>query len=222
LTQHPPIPGNAEGQGDAVVLVIDDDSSMREALDGLLRSVGLRVKVFGSTAELMRSNLPNVPSCLVLDIRLPGVSGLDFQVELAAAGIYIPIIFMTGHGDIPMSVQAMKAGAVDFLTKPFRHQEMIEAVSRALTADRQRRSEAKTVSELRLLYESLTVREREVIALVSSGLRNKRIAADLGVSEITVKVHRLHVMRKMQARSLADLVRIADALGLNDRKTGRL
>jgi FixJ family two-component response regulator len=202
--------------------VIDDDSSMREALDGLLRSVGLRVKVFGSTAELMRSNLPNVPTCLVLDIRFPGISGLDFQVELAAAGIHIPIIFMTGHGDIPMSVQAMKAGAVDFLTKPFRHQEMIDAVSRALAADKQRRSEQKTVSELRLLYESLTVREREVIALVSTGLRNKRIAADLGVSEITVKVHRLHVMRKMQARSLADLVRIADALGLNDRKSGRL
>jgi FixJ family two-component response regulator len=222
LTQRPPIPTDAEGNGDAVVLVIDDDSSMREALDGLLRSVGLRVKVFGSTAELMRSNLPNAPTCLVLDIRLPGVSGLDFQIELAAAGIHIPIIFMTGHGDIPMSVQAMKAGAVDFLTKPFRHQEMIDAVSRALAADKQRRSEQKTVSELRLLYESLTAREREIIALVSSGLRNKRIAADLGVSEITVKIHRLHVMRKMQARSLADLVRIADALGLNDRKTVRL
>ena len=222
MTQHPHIPTDAQGNGNAVVLVIDDDSSMREALDGLLRSVGLRVKVFGSTAELMRSSLPNVPSCLVLDIRLPGVSGLDFQIELAAAGIHIPIIFMTGHGDIPMSVQAMKAGSVDFLTKPFRHQEMIEAVSRALAGDKQRRSEQKTVSELRLLYESLTVREREVIALVSSGMRNKRIAAELGVSEITVKVHRLHVMRKMKARSLADLVRIADALGLNDRETGRL
>lgn len=222
MTQRPPVPADVGGNSDAVVLVIDDDSSMREALDGLLRSVGLRVKVFGSTAELMRSNLPNVPTCLVLDIRLPGISGLDFQVELAAAGIHIPIIFMTGHGDIPMSVQAMKAGAVDFLTKPFRHQEMIDAVSRALAADKQRRSEQKTVSELRHLYESLTVREREVIALVSTGLRNKRIAADLGVSEITVKVHRLHVMRKMQARSLADLVRIADALGLNDRKSGRL
>jgi FixJ family two-component response regulator len=221
LTRRPPVLADADG-ADAIVLVIDDDSSMREALDGLLRSVGLRVKVFGSTAELMRSDLPNVPSCLVLDIRLPGVSGLEFQVELAAAGIHIPIIFMTGHGDIPMSVQAMKAGATDFLTKPFRQQEMIDAVSRALTADRQRRSEQKTVSELRLLYETLTVREREVIALVSSGLRNKRIAADLGVSEITVKVHRLHVMRKMQARSLADLVRIADALGLNDRRSGRL
>jgi FixJ family two-component response regulator len=214
------MPAEAE-EADAIVLVIDDDSSMREALDGLLRSVGLRVKIFASAAELMRTTLPSAPSCLVLDIRLPGVSGLDFQVELAAAGIHIPIIFMTGHGDIPMSVQAMKAGAVDFLTKPFRHQEMLDAVGRALATDRQRRSERKTVSELRLLYESLTTREREVIALVSSGLRNKRIAADLGVSEITVKVHRLHVMRKMQARSLADLVRIADVLGLNDRKTGR-
>jgi FixJ family two-component response regulator len=222
LTQRPRITADSGGTGDAIVLVIDDDSSMREALDGLLRSVGLRVKVFGSTAELMRSDLPNIPSCLVLDIRLPGVSGLEFQVDLAAAGIYIPIIFMTGHGDIPMSVQAMKAGAVDFLTKPFRHQEMIDAVGRALAADKQRRSEQKTVSELRVLYGSLTVREREVMALVSSGLRNKRIAADLGVSEITVKVHRLHVMRKMQARSLADLVRIADALGLSGRQTGRL
>ena len=138
---------------------------MREALDGLLRSVGLRVKVFGSTGELMRSNLSNVPSCLVLDIRLPGVSGFEFQVELAAAGIDIPIIFMTGHGDIPMSVQAMKAGAVDFLTKPFRHQEMIDAVGRALAADTQRRSERKTDSELRILYESLTVRERIDAAL---------------------------------------------------------
>jgi FixJ family two-component response regulator len=222
VIQRPPTIADSGGNSDAVVLVIDDDSSMREALDGLLRSVGLRVKVFGSTTELMRSNLPDAPSCLVLDIRLPGVSGLEFQVELEAAGIHIPIIFMTGHGDIPMSVQAMKAGAVDFLTKPFRHQEMIDAVGRALAADKQRRSEQKTVSELRLLYESLTVREREVMALVSSGLRNKRIGAELGVSEITVKVHRLHVMRKMQARSLADLVRIADALGLNERKTRRL
>jgi len=222
VIQRPPTIADSGGNSDAVVLVIDDDSSMREALDGLLRSVGLRVKVFGSTTELMRSNLPDAPCCLVLDIRLPGVSGLEFQVELEAAGIHIPIIFMTGHGDIPMSVQAMKAGAVDFLTKPFRHQEMIDAVGRALAADKQRRSEQKTVSELRLLYESLTVREREVMALVSSGLRNKRIGAELGVSEITVKVHRLHVMRKMQARSLADLVRIADALGLNERKTRRL
>jgi FixJ family two-component response regulator len=221
LKQGPPTPADID-EGEAIVLVIDDDSSMRAALDGLLRSAGLRVKIFASTAEFMRTTLPSAPTCLVLDIRLPGVSGLDFQVELAAAGIHIPIIFMTGYGDIPMSVQAMKAGAVDFLTKPFRHQEMIDAVSRALATDRQRRSERKTVSELRLFYESLTVREREVIVLVSSGLRNKRIAAELGISEITVKVHRLHVMRKMQARSLADLVRIADALELSGRRTGGL
>ena len=195
---------------------------MREALEGLLRSVGLRVKVFGSTAELMRSTLPNVASCLVLDVRLPDVSGLDFQIELAAAGIYIPIIFMTGHGDIPMTVQAMKAGAVDFLTKPFRHQEMIHAVNRALAADRKRRAEHETVSELRLLYESLTAREREVLALVSAGHRNKRIAADLGISEVTVKVHRVHIMRKMRAQSLPDLVRIADVLEIQRDKPARI
>jgi FixJ family two-component response regulator len=150
----------------------------------------------------------------VLDIRLPGVTGLDFQAELAEAGIHIPIIFMTGHGDIPMSVQAMKAGAVDFLTKPFRHQEMLGAVNRALAADRKRRAEEKIVSELRVLYESLTSREREVFVLVTAGLVNKRIAAELGVSEITVKVHRTQLTRKMRTRSLADLVRIADALGI--------
>jgi FixJ family two-component response regulator len=222
LTERPKSSTEVEASGDSVVFVVDDDKSMREALEGLFRSVGLRVKVFGSTAEFMRGTLPNVASCLVLDVRLPEVSGLDFQVELAAAGIYIPIIFMTGHGDIPMTVQAMKAGAVDFLTKPFRHQEMIHAVNRALAADRKRRAERETVSELRLLYESLTAREREVIALVSAGLRNKRIAADLGISEITVKVHRVHIMRKMRAQSLADLVRIADALGIHRDKPARI
>jgi FixJ family two-component response regulator len=222
VTEYPNSPIGVEGSGGPVVLVVDDDQSIREALDGLFRSVGLRVKVFGSTSELMRSTLPNAPSCLVLDVRLPEVSGLDFQADLAAAGIRIPIIFMTGHGDIPMSVQAMKAGAVDFLTKPFRHQEMIHAVNRALAADRKRRVEHKTVAEWRLLYESLTVREREVIALVSAGLRNKRIAAELGISEITVKVHRVHIMRKMRARSLADLVRIADVLGIPRDKAGRI
>jgi FixJ family two-component response regulator len=222
LTEHPKSPTEVEAGGEPVVFVVDDDESMREALKGLFRSVGLRVKVFGSTAELMRSTLPNVASCLVLDVRLPEVSGLDFQVELAAAGIYIPIIFMTGHGDIPMTVQAMKAGAVDFLTKPFRHQEMIHAVNRALAVDRKRRAEYETVSELRLLYESLTAREREVMALVSAGLRNKRIAADLGINEITVRIHRVHVMRKMRARSLADLVRIADVLGIHRDKPARI
>jgi FixJ family two-component response regulator len=225
LTRHPKSPAEdaASGSsGEPVVFVVDDDKSMREALEGLFRSVGLQVKVFGSTADFMRSTLPNVASCLVLDVRLPEVSGLDFQVELAAAGIRIPIIFMTGHGDIPMTVQAMKAGAVDFLTKPFRHQEMIHAVNRALAADRKRRAEHATVSEFRLRYESLTAREREVIALVSAGLRNKRIAAHLGISEITVKVHRVHIMRKMRARSLADLVRIADVLGIHGDKPARI
>ena len=222
MTEQPKSPSEVEAGGEPIVFVVDDDRSMREALEGLFRSVGLRVKVFGSTAELTRSTLPNVASCLVLDVRLPEVSGLDFQVELAAAGIYIPIIFMTGHGDIPMTVQAMKAGAVDFLTKPFRHQEMIQAVNRALAVDRKRRAEYATVLELRLLYESLTARERDVIALVSAGLRNKRIAAELGISEITVKVHRVHIMRKMRARSLADLVRIADVLGIHRDKPGRI
>jgi FixJ family two-component response regulator len=222
LTEQPKSPTEVEASGEPVVLVVDDDKSMRDALESLFRSVGLRVKLFGSTAELMRSTLPNVVSCLVLDVRLPEVTGLDFQVELAGAGIHIPIIFMTGHGDIPMTVQAMKAGAVDFLTKPFRHQEMIQAVNRALAVDRKRRAEYETVSELRLLYESLTAREREVIALVSAGLRNKRIAVDLGISEITVKVHRVHIMRKMGARSLADLVRIADVLGIHRDKPARI
>jgi FixJ family two-component response regulator len=221
LTERPKSAAEVEESGEPVVLVVDDDKSMREALKRLFRSVGLRVKVFGSTSELMRSTLPNVASCLVLDIRLPEVSGLDFQVDLAAAGIQIPIIFMTGHGDIPMTVQAMKAGAVDFLTKPFRHQEMIHAVNRALAADRKRRAEQETVSQLRFLYESLTAREREVIALASAGLRNKRIAANLGISEITVKVHRVHIMRKMRARSIADLVRIVDVLGIQRDKPGR-
>ena len=197
-----------------MVLVVDDDSAMRDALTNLFLSVGLRVEVFGSAPELLRSSLPNVVSCLVLDIRLPGVTGLDFQAELAEAGIHIPIIFMTGHGDIPMSVQAMKAGAVDFLTKPFRHHEMLHAVNRALAADRKRRAEQKIISELRVMYELLTSREREVFVLVTAGLVNKRIAAELGVSEITVKVHRTQVTRKMRTRSLADLVRIADALGI--------
>jgi FixJ family two-component response regulator len=187
---------------------------MRDALTNLFLSVGLRAEVFGSAPELLRCRLPNIPSCLVLDIRLPGVTGLDFQVELSEAGIHIPIIFMTGHGDIPMSVQAMKAGAVDFLTKPFRHHEMLHAVNGALAADRKRRAEQKTKSGLRVLYESLTSREREVFVLVTAGLVNKRIAAELGVSEITVKVHRTQVTRKMRTRSLADLVRIADALGI--------
>jgi FixJ family two-component response regulator len=222
VTERPNSPDEAEASGEAVVLIVDDDASMREGLEGLFRSVGLRANVFASTAELMRSTLPNVASCLVLDVRLPGVSGLDFQADLAAAGISIPIVFMTGHGDIPMSVQAMKAGAVDFLTKPFRHQEMIHAVNRALATDRKRRADQAIISQWHRLYASLTARERQVLALVSAGLRNKEIAAELGISEITAKVHRVHIMRKMRARSLADLVRIADALGIRRDSPGRI
>jgi FixJ family two-component response regulator len=214
VTSHPKGSGDLGRDGEPIVLVIDDDLAIRESLTSLFRSVGLRVKVFGSAPELLQSDLPDAPSCLVLDIRLPGISGLDFQIDLANAGIHIPIIFMTGHGDIPMSVQAMKAGAVDFLTKPLRQQEMIHAVTRALAADQKRRAAEKTVSGLRLLYESLTPREREVLPLVTAGMMNKLIAAELGVSEITVKVHRGNIMRKMHTRSLADLARIADALGI--------
>jgi FixJ family two-component response regulator len=195
-------------------VIVDDDASMRDALRSLFRSVGLRVEMFGSAPELLQSKLPNVASCLVLDIRLPGVSGLDFQAELAKADVHIPIIFITGHGDIPMSVQAMKAGAIDFLTKPFRDQDMLDAVTKAIDRDRKRRETEKAVSDLRLALESLTPREREVIALVTAGLMNKQIAGELGVSEITVKIHRGHVMRKMGARSLADLVRMAEILGV--------
>lgn len=203
---------------ESLVLVVDDDASMRQALDGLFRSVGLEVRVFGSTSELMHGNLPDVPSCLVLDVRLPGVGGLEFQADMASADIHLPVIFMTGHGDIPMSVQAMKAGAVDFLTKPFRHQEMIHAVHKALAADRKRREELGIREGWRRLYESLTAREREIMAFVTAGLKNKRIAQELGISEITVKIHRLHVMRKMRVQSIADLVRISDVLiGRPDR-----
>lgn len=222
MTTPPKMTGDLGEDREPIVLVIDDDMSIRESLAGLFRSVGLRVKVFGSAPEFLQSDLPNAPSCLVLDIRLPGISGLDFQIDLADAGIHIPIIFMTGHGDIPMSVQAMKAGAVDFLTKPLRHQEMIHAVTRAIAADQKRRAAEKTVSDLRLLYESLTPREREVLPLVSAGMMNKLIAAELGVSEITVKVHRSNIMRKMQIRSLADLARIADTLGIPRAKPGRI
>ena len=222
MTTQPKRPGDPGGDADPIVLVIDDDVAIRESLASLFQSVGLRVKVFGSAPEFLESSLPNAPSCLVLDIRLPGISGLDFQLDLANAGVHIPIIFMTGHGDIPMSVQAMKAGAVDFLTKPLRQQEMIHAVTRALAADEKRRAAEKTVSELRSLYESLTPREREVLRLVSAGMMNKLIAAELGVSEITVKVHRSNIMRKMQTRSLADLARIADALGIPHHKPSRI
>jgi FixJ family two-component response regulator len=203
---------------EAIVFVVDDDPSMRKALSNLFRSVGLRAEVFGSARELLESELPEVASCLVLDIRLPGPSGLDFQAELAKANIQIPIIFMTGHGDIPMTVKAMKAGAVDFLTKPFRDQDMLDAVAIAIERDRTRRKDEKIVAELRAVFETLTARERDVLALVASGLMNKQIAAEIGLAEITVKIHRGHIMRKMGAKSLADLVRMAEMLGVRRPK----
>ena len=197
-----------------IVFVVDDDAPVREALQRLMRSVGLQAQTFGTTAEFLNAKLPDVASCLVLDVRLPGISGLDFQSELAKAKIYVPIIFITGHGDIPMSVKAMKAGAVEFLTKPFRDQELLDAIGIALNLDRTRRENEKSVSNLRALFDSLTPREREVMALVTAGLMNKQIAAQLDVSEVTVKVHRGNAMGKMRARSLAELVRMADVLGI--------
>jgi len=210
-----PEPASAK---ESMVFVIDDDASMRRALTNLFQSVGLKVEVFGSAPEMLHSRLPDVASCLVLDVRLPGLSGLDFQTELAKANIHIPIIFMTGHGDIPMTVKAMKSGAVDFLTKPFRDQDMLDAVVMAIERDRKRREVEKIVDNLKALFESLTAREREVLALVASGLMNKQIAAELGLAEITVKIHRGHIMRKMGARSLADLVRKAETLGIHRPK----
>jgi RNA polymerase sigma factor (sigma-70 family) len=214
VSKHPTVPSDSAREEEPVVLVVDDDLAIRESLTSLFRSAGLRVEVFASGPELLRSRLPDAPSCLVLDIRLPEISGLDFQLNLCEAGIRIPIIFMTGHGDIPMTVQAMKAGAVDFLTKPLRQQEMINAVTRALAVDRKRRADEKTVSDLRSLYESLTPREREVLTLATAGLMNKLIAEKLGVSEVTVKVHRSNIMRKLRTRSLADMARLVDALGI--------
>ena len=197
-----------------IVIVVDDDPEVREALSSLFRSVGLEPRLFGSTAEFLQHELPEAPCCVVLDIRLPGVGGLDFQAQLTKANIHVPIVMMTGHGDIPMSVQAMKAGAVDFLTKPFRHQDMLDAVAQAIERDSE-----KSLAELRRLFESLTTREREIMRLVTTGLMNKQVAAELGLSEITVKIHRGNLMRKMGARSLADLVRAAEALELRQTKT---
>lgn len=197
------------------MLVVDDDPSMRAALAALFRSVDLEVEVFGSVAALLDRQPPDVESCLILDVRLPGVSGLDFQAQIASLYREIPIIFVTGHGDIPMTVRAMKAGAVDFLAKPFRDQDMLDAVSAALARDRARRSDLQEITLLHTRFKSLTPREREIMLLVTGGLMNKQIAAKVGLSEITIKVHRGSVMKKMGAQSLADLVRMAETLAVH-------
>jgi FixJ family two-component response regulator len=214
VTQHSPPAKFVASTSRPIVFVVDDDASMRQALSRLFQSVQLRAEAFASPQEFLQSERPDVPSCLVLDVRLPGVSGLDFQTELLRADVRIPIVFITGHGDIPMTVRAMKAGAVDFLGKPFRDQDLLDAVTAAIQRDQRRRDQENTVADVRAHFSSLTAREREIMALVASGLMSKQIAAQVGLSEITVKVHRSHVMKKMGAKSVADLVRMADALGV--------
>ena len=219
MTERPKSPSEAAGsRTEPIVFIIDDDLSMRRALTNLFQSVGLAVEAFGSAPELLKNKLPDVASCLVLDIRLPGLSGLDLQAELAKANIHIPIIFITGHGDIPMTVRAMKGGAVDFLTKPFRDQDLLDAVRTAIDRDRKRRESERAVAGLQALFESLSSREREVLAFVASGLMNKQIAAELGLAEITVKIYRGHIMKKMRAKSLAELIRMTEALGIRPAK----
>lgn len=200
------------------VHVVDDDSGMRNSLSNLLRSVGHEVRVHSEAAGYLDSERPDLPSCLILDIRLPGISGLDFQDQLVRAGAEIPIIFITGHGDIPMSVRAMKAGAIEFLVKPFREQEMLDAVSAAIQEDLKRRSAKSALMKVERLYEGLTPREREIFQMTADGMINKKIAENLGISEVTVKVHRSNIMRKMCASSLLELARMADQLSVSSRK----
>ncbi len=199
---------------DPIVYIVDDDAALRDALSSLLRSIGLRVETFPSVADFTQFQRPDVTSCLVLDVRLQGTSGLDFQNELVLANIDLPIVFMTGHGDIAMTVRAMKAGAVDFLAKPFREQDLLNAVSAALEKDKSSRQANKNAHQIRTRFETLTPREKEIMALAASGLMNKQIAGEIGLSEITVKIHRGHAMKKMNAKSFADLVRMAETLEL--------
>jgi FixJ family two-component response regulator len=218
MKKEVPVASVVRAMDDATVLVIDDDPITRGSLSSLFRSVGLDVKTFASAMELLQHPLPTVPSCLVIDVRLPRLSGFDLQTELNRLEVKLPIIFITGHGDIPMSVQAMKAGAVDFLTKPFRDQEMFDAVARALERDVERRREEQSDSDVRARFELLTPRERQIMALVTAGHMNKVVAARLGITEMTVKIHRGHMMRKMGVKSLADLVLIAENLGIRGQE----
>jgi FixJ family two-component response regulator len=210
---------HSQHDDEPIVLVIDDDPDVRDGLKALLHSVNLESKVYKSAPEFLRSKLPDQVSCLILDVRLPGLSGLDFQAELAKVNINIPIIFITGYGDIPMSVKAMKAGAVEFLTKPVREQDLLDAVRAALNQDRERRKSEERMQDLRTRFEALSQREQEVMGLVAAGLMNKQVAAEIGIVEVTVKVHRHNIMKKLGAKSLADLVRMSDALGLQRRVT---
>lgn len=214
----PPKQSQQTKETEPVVYVIDDDASVRASLGRLFRSVGLYAEFFASADELKKHDLPSVPSCLVLDVRLPGASGFELHAELTRADIHIPIIFITAYGDVPMSVRAMKGGAMDFLTKPYRDQDMLDAVTAAIAFDRARLNAENSRRNIRNRFDGLTPREREVMALVTAGLMNKQIAAEVGLSEITVKIHRGNMMKKMQAKSVADLVRMADALGINQVK----